>query len=61
MSKEIGGALGAICDRYGIDALYVFGSRAAEAASAMKVGRSLTDSISSDVDIGVLPCPGEVS
>jgi predicted nucleotidyltransferase len=57
MSKEIGGVLGAICDRYGIDALYVFGSRASEVADAMKVGRSLTDSTGSDVDIGVLPCP----
>jgi predicted nucleotidyltransferase len=55
MSKGISGVLGSICDRYGIDALYVFGSRAAEAARAMKAERPLTDSTGSDVDIGVLP------
>lgn len=50
--------LRAVCERYGIDALYVFGSRALEVASAIKAGQSLTDSAGSDVDIGVLPRQG---
>lgn len=54
MSKEIGGAW-SICARHGIDALYVFRSRVAEAASAIKGGRSLTNSTGSVVERGVLP------
>ncbi|MDH5666814.1 MAG: nucleotidyltransferase domain-containing protein [Nitrospira sp.] len=55
MSDNVGDELSSICRRYGIDSLYVFGSRASEIAQAVHKGRSLTDSTSSDVDIGVLP------
>jgi len=58
MSGDIGGQLSSICRRYGIDSLYVFGSRASEVAQALHKGQSVTDSTGSDVDIGVLPCLG---
>jgi len=54
MSDNIGDELSSICSRYGIDSLYVFGSRASEVAQAVHNGQSLTDSTGSDVDIGVL-------
>lgn len=47
-----------ICDRYSIDAVYVFGSCASEVVSAVKAGRSLMSSTGSDVDVGVLPRSG---
>jgi predicted nucleotidyltransferase len=58
MNSDVGGGLSFICRRYGIDTLYVFGSRAPEIARVVKFGQSLTDSTGSDVDIGVLPQPG---
>lgn len=58
MNSDVGGRLSSICSRYGIDSLYVFGSRAAEVAQAVQIGRPLTDSAGSDVDIGVLPHRG---
>lgn len=55
MSRDITGGLSSICLRYGIDALYVFGSRAPEIARLVRSGQSLPDTTASDVDIGVLP------
>lgn len=52
--------LGVICDRYGIDALYVFGSRALEIASLIRSGQPSIGGALSDVDIGVLPKRGIV-
>lgn len=58
MTGDVRGGLSSICRRYGIDSLYVFGSRASEVAQVVHKGQSLTDSTGSDVDIGVLPCQG---
>jgi predicted nucleotidyltransferase len=43
---------------FGLDAIYVFGSRTAEVATAVRHDGPLTQSTSSDVDIGVLPEAG---
>jgi len=58
MTGGVGDTLISICCRYGIGSLYVFGSRASEVAQVVHKGQSLTHSIGSDVDIGVLPSPG---
>lgn len=58
MSRDITGGLSSTCFRYGIDALYVFGSRAPEIARLVRSGQSLPDTTASDVDIGVLPKSG---
>lgn len=55
MSGDIIGGLSSICLRYGIDALYVFGSRAPEIAGLVRTGQSLPDTTTSDVGIGVQP------
>lgn len=58
MSRDVSGGLSSLCRRYGIDALYAFGSRGPEVARLVRFGQSLTDRTTSDVDIGVLPQPG---
>jgi predicted nucleotidyltransferase len=58
MSGDIIGGLSSICLRYGINTLYVFGSRAPEIAGLVRTGQSLPDTTTSDVDIGVLPKSG---
>lgn len=58
MRADINSDLASICRRYGIDALYVFGSRAPEIAGLVRCGHSLTDKPTSDVDIGILPQAG---
>jgi predicted nucleotidyltransferase len=58
MGCDVSGGLTSICRRYGIDALYAFGSRSPEIAGLVRFGQSLTDTTASDVDIGVLPKPG---
>lgn len=58
MSADISGGLASICCRYGIDALYVFGSRAPEIAALVRLGQPLNKTTASDVDIGVLPKAG---
>lgn len=58
MSRDVSGGLPEICHRYRIDAVYAFGSRAAEMADAVRSGHVLPDKAASDVDIGVLPRPG---
>jgi predicted nucleotidyltransferase len=58
MSSDIGGGLSQICRRYGIDAIYAFGSRAVEIADVVKSGHVSTGKTASDVDMGVLPQPG---
>lgn len=48
-----------LCPRYGITALYLFGSRAREIAERMS-GRVIPpENSESDVDIGVQPAPGK--
>lgn len=47
--------LSAICDRYRIDALYVFGSRAEEMRDKLQGRVPAASSPASDADIGVLP------
>ena len=49
--------LASIASRFGLDAIYVFGSRAAEVHAFVTRGAPLSDS-TSDVDIGVLPRAG---
>lgn len=58
MSRDISGGLRSICLRYGIDAVYVFGSRASEIARLVGSDQPLSDTTTSDVDIGVLPKSG---
>lgn len=60
MKCDLMAGLGVICDRYGIDALYVFGSRALEIASLIRSGQPSIGVALSDVDIGVLPKRGIV-
>ncbi len=50
--------LAEICDRFALDALYLFGSRAREATEALREGRSLPPSKPSDLDVGVLLMEG---
>ncbi|MCP9447171.1 MAG: nucleotidyltransferase domain-containing protein [Nitrospira sp.] len=58
MNTDMSGGLASMCRRYGIDALYVFGSRAPEIAGLVRCGHALTDKTTADVDIGILPKPG---
>lgn len=60
MSRDPMAGLAAIGDRYGIDALYVFGSRALEIARLVRSGQLSTGKTMSDVDIGILPKRGIV-
>jgi uncharacterized protein len=54
----VGNTLAALCRSFALDALYAFGSRAAEVASAARDGRPLRPHAGSDIDIGVLPQTG---
>lgn len=58
MNADISGGLASICRRYGIDAVYAFGSRAPEIAALVGSGQPLSQTTASDVDIGILPQPG---
>lgn len=51
---EAASALSEICDQFGIDILYVFGSRARDAARFALENRPLPPG-DSDLDVGVLP------
>jgi len=44
--------------RFGLDAIYVFGSRAKEVAAFVREERALDPTSPSDVDIGVMPTAG---
>ncbi len=48
-----------IAMRFGLDAIYLFGSRATEVASFLRGGRELDPNQLSDVDVGVVPAVGE--
>jgi predicted nucleotidyltransferase len=48
-------ALAALCRTFALDAIYVFGSRAAEVEDVLLRGGRLSPDSNSDVDIGVLP------
>ena len=58
MDSAIEAKLGAIGIRYGILALYGFGSRAAEIAGWVREQKVSSQCSDSDVDIGVHPIPG---
>lgn len=58
MSRDLLADVAALCRRYGIEALYVFGSRASEIACLIRSGQRVSEETTSDVDIGVLPRPG---
>lgn len=47
-----------LCDRYGIDILYAFGSRSKEVADFLSVEETSLASRPSDVDLGVKIIPG---
>ena len=51
-------ALGRVADRYRLDAIYAFGSRADETQQAVLTGTRLSVEAQSDLDVGVLPAPG---
>ena len=58
--RRRGRALQEIAERYGVDVVYAFGSRAEEAAAfVFEEGPSLSQG-GSDLDIGVLPAHGRV-
>ncbi len=48
-----------IATRFGLDAIYLFGSRATEVAAFLRGGRELDPNHPSDVDVGVVPAVGE--
>ncbi len=47
-----------LCQRYGVDSLYAFGSRAGEVAACVRGEGRLHQSRESDVDLGALPTHG---
>jgi len=47
--------LTALADRFGLDAIYLFGSRASEVAAFTRGRAGLNAEAASDVDVGVLP------
>lgn len=55
MSTVVADRISGLCRRYGIDVLYVFGSRAREVARLIRSGQRVAAQGASDVDIGVLP------
>jgi predicted nucleotidyltransferase len=57
---DLRASLAATCRRFGVDVLYVFGSRAAEVSALVQAGGALAPS-ASDVDIGALPEPSRPS
>lgn len=56
--ESIAEALGVLCERYRLVAIYAFGSRAAEAAQLARGRAPDAPRPSSDLDIGVLPDRG---
>ena len=58
MSSDIGAELKSIGNRYGIIALYAFGSRAGEVAGLVRGQLGIREHSSSDLDIGVQPKAG---
>lgn len=46
--------LSALCGRYGLDALYAFGSRATEVAACVRAAGALDPAQAADLDFGVL-------
>lgn len=52
---ELRSRLDDFCRTHGLDALYVFGSRAEEVRRRLAAGRLVPAVSSSDVDIGILP------
>ena len=51
--------LGDLADRFGLDAIYLFGSRAKEVSAFLRSKRRLDSAARSDVDVGVMPAPGQ--
>lgn len=47
-----------LADRFGLDAIYIFGSRTKEVAAFVRGERMLTPAHPSDVDVGVMPAAG---
>ena len=60
MSCDLVADVAALCRRYGIEAMYVFGSRSSEIARLIRSGQPVSREASSDVDVGVLPHPGVI-
>jgi predicted nucleotidyltransferase len=58
MSESATDTLTAISTRYGIAALYAFGSRAAEVSDRVRGQATSAEPPESDVDVGVQPAPG---
>ena len=54
----LGAKLSAICEQYGVDALYAFGSRADEIAALVQDPLAANSGSAADVDLGVLPRRG---
>lgn len=58
--NELRGQLEAICRRYGVASLYVFGSRAAELAARVFGQGAVSKLSAADVDIAVQPVRGRL-
>jgi predicted nucleotidyltransferase len=48
-----------LAERFGLDAIYLFGSRAKEISAFLRGERMLDPARHSDVDVGVMPAPGQ--
>jgi len=59
MKSALEAQIKAIGDRYGLVALYAFGSRASEVAGLVRGQLGIREHSSSDLDIGVQPEPGK--
>jgi predicted nucleotidyltransferase len=60
MRRDLVADVAALCRQYGIEAMYVFGSRATEIARLIRSGQPVSREASSNVDVGVLPHPGVI-
>jgi len=56
--KQIAAELRKLCERFGVEILYAFGSRAGEVRAAVDAGCDIAESATSDVDIGAKLSPG---
>ena len=59
VSRSLQDNLADLAGRYGLNAVYVFGSRAREVAALIRGKPAVSVSPRSDVDVGVLPKPGK--
>lgn len=59
--SDLSGKIGAVCRRFGVASLYVFGSRASEIASRLAGVEQPAERIGADVDIAAQPVAGALA